>query len=250
MTKSTLKVISAVILIALVFGGIYLGAIYSYKSHYLNKEVPATVSSKHSETIIIDGTIFDVRLLQGLSFSKEDVRKMYGMRKIVHMPAKTAQLINLVKAGTKEITIKLNSGGGLMNVGMQFVRAMKGAQARGVTITCVVDNHAMSMALIIFSECDNRYATFGSNIMWHSIAMTGNMSVNEFRALELYEYMKAQNQKVWANTRAHFFSNFFHKHFKNETIIDVSEIEQVGIGYLRVINKLIITDVPSKNKGK
>lgn len=236
--KRTIGTLVAVALLAIV-------NLYLYKVTYLAREVPAEIKSKHAETIIIDGVIFDNRL-RGMFGDKElnRLRELFGSRKFVDMPAKTKQLIELVKQGKKNITIQLHSGGGLMEVGMEFVAAMRGAQRRGVDITCVVDNHAMSMALIIFSECDNRYATFGSKVMWHSIAMQGMFKLNQFKASEIFNYMLAKNEEVWASTRIHFMPWYFVEHFKEETILDVSEVEREGIGYLRVIDKLTITDKP------
>ncbi len=222
-----------------------VGTIYFVKQSYLHKDVPSQIKSNYDETIIIDGIIFDNRFRRIFGEAELDrFREMYGQKKFVHMPAKTQQLIKLVKDGHDEILIKLNSGGGLMDVGMDFVYAIRGAQQRGVTVTCVVDNHAMSMALIIFSECDNRYATFGSKIMWHSIAMQGLFRINVFNASELFNYMLAKNEEVWANTRIHFLPWYFVEHFKNETVLNVSEIEQEGIAYLRVINSLEVTNIP------
>jgi ATP-dependent protease ClpP protease subunit len=219
-----------------------------YKTAYLAQDVPSVFKSKYKTTIIIDGTIFNNRLLH--LFGKNPIQRklLLGSRKIVHMPGKTQQLIRLVKAGNKEITIQLNSGGGLMNVGMDFVAQMKGAQQRGVKFTCIVDNHAMSMALIIFSECDTRYATFGSKIMWHSIARSGNMRLNVFKASKLMAYLAAKNEEVWANTRRHFLPWYFVEHFEKETILNVSEIERKGIGYLRVIDNFKIINKPQPKR--
>jgi hypothetical protein len=104
------------------------------------------------------------------------------------------------------------------------------------------------MALIIFSECDNRYATFGSKIMWHSIAISGNLRLNVFKTSELLDYMLIKNEEAWASTRNHFYPWYFKEHFIKESILNVGEVERKGIGYLRVITELKITDIPKVKK--
>lgn len=237
---------SLVLLVAVLISGLY-----TYKANYLAAPVPDVLEVTEETVIVIDGAIFD-KGLSSVYGGEKRAAQMYGERKIVHMPDKTNQLIDLVRNGEKHITIQLNSGGGLMSVGMAFLAAMRGAQQQGVHVTCVVDRKAMSMALIIFSSCDTRYATFGSLVMWHSIAMQGLFRLNEQKTLELLDFMRAKNEEVWASTRIHFFPGYFVEHFVNETILDASEVEREGIGYLRVINqlKIIPKDKPEETKEK
>lgn len=175
------------------------------------------------DVIVLEGTIY-----------KADTIGLFR-KKAANIVKAKKKLVNLVRGGAGEVHIKINSGGGLMDPGMKFVHTMRAAQYVGVRFICVVDGRAMSMALIIFSECDERYATFGSEIMWHSIAMIGRMHINDAKAREMLSFFEIKNEEVWAKTRNHFWPWYFTKHFRAETKLDVSVVEKESFGYLKVI---------------
>ncbi len=198
------------------------------KTLYIIKPIAPVVYSKKDTTLYIKGMIYN---------------KTYGPpnRPFVHMPDLTQQLVKLVRGGNTEISLSIDSGGGLMREGMEFVHTMREARLMGVKFTCVVEGRAMSMALIIFSECDNRYAVFGSKIMWHSIAQNRSfVRLNEQNTSQILEFFKAKNEQVWAPTRIHFLPWYFTEHFTKETILSASEVERNSIRYLRVIRKHIV----------
>lgn len=186
------------------------------------KPVPSVVYSKPSNTVSIEGMIYN--------------RDMgYIQQKFVHMPDKTARLAKMVRAGEDHIYIKIDSPGGLMKEGMDFVYLMRDAKALGVTFTCVIDGNAMSMGLIIFSECDERYAVFGSKLMWHSIATMVMNRMNVQNTSKLLDFMMAKNDVIWADTRLHFYPWYFVEHFTKESILSATEVQDNSIRYLRVI---------------
>lgn len=198
---------------------------------FLSKEVPTVTASK-SALILINGAIGDGVL--DLEAAK------YGESRIINIYDKARELVNLVRAGKTEITIGINSGGGLVDAGMAFVTIMRAAKYQGVTLTCIVDGRAMSMAVVILSECNNRYAVFGSKIMWHSLSMGLFQKVNQKVISEILNFMLVKNEELWKTTRWHFFPWYFVDNFVKETHIDANEIERKGFRYLRVINKINI----------
>lgn len=202
--------------------GLAFGFLEGLKLIHNTAPVPEVVYSGKKETINIDGMIYN----RNLGFID---------RKYTHMPDRTRELVKLVKEGVGEIHLKINSPGGLLNDGMIFVHNMRDAQRLGVRFVCVVDGIAMSMALIIFSECDKRYATFGSSLMWHSISTFVMNQMNTASTSKLLAFMQAKNEVVWANTRIHFYPWYFTEHFAKESILSASEVEANSIRYLRVI---------------
>lgn len=212
---------------------LFLISINSYNVYYYFKPAPLNLVIPQSKLIDIKGTI-----------ATQYYASLYDIAEVADMPAKTKQLLKMVRRGSNHIYIRIESGGGLVDVGSEFISVMNAAQQQGVHFTCIVDDYAMSMALIIFSECDTRYAVFGSRLMWHSISTSGRFTLNQFKTSELLSFMLAKNEEMWASTRIHFYPWYFVEHFKNETIIRASELEREGIGYLRVINDITVV----KNK--
>jgi len=227
MIKHILKLAGLLSIAAVVVGLIFVGSLYNQKLITLNKVVPEVVSVPKAQVLEIKGTILKPNFPAFGEVSTDIVK----LRK---------QLVQKVRAGHKHMYIHINSGGGLLHVGMRFVHMMRAARQAGVKLTCVVDGVAASMALIIYSECDERFATFGSKIMWHSIARISQERINEARAKELATFLEIQNEIVWHNTRVYFWPNYFIEHFRAETMLDVSEVEQESFGYLRVIRQFNI----------
>jgi len=85
--------------------------------------------------------------------------------------------------GTVEVVI--NSPGGSVFAGLQFVNAMHLAQARGIKIRCYVAGMAASMAFQILAECDERYALRYSLLLWHPVRIAGIMVITPERAKAL-----------------------------------------------------------------
>jgi hypothetical protein len=97
---------------------------------------------------------------------------------------KLTQLLNTKKS----IYIILNSQGGGVVTGMQFIQLMNRAKARGITIHCVVDNQAMSMAFGILSQCSKRYAFRSSLLLWHRVRqMAAFMEITRHKG-KVWEY--------------------------------------------------------------
>ena len=195
---------------------------------YIIAPVDPVVYSDKAQTLVLKGVVYH-----------DDYPAID--RQHTHMPGLTAELVGLVKHGVTDIHIRIDSPGGRLREGMQFVHAMREAKMLGVRFTCVIDGRAMSMALILFSDCDNRYATFGSKIMWHSISQERTFfRVNEQNVSQLLEFFKAKNEEVWATTRIHFYPWYFTRHFAAESILSATEVERNSIRYLRVIRRHIV----------
>jgi len=88
----------------------------------------------------------------------------------------------------KPIFIVLDSPGGGVVIGLQFIQLMHRAKSRGITINCVVDSQAMSMAFGILSQCSRRYAFNSSFLLWHRVRqMAAFMEITRHKG-KVWEY--------------------------------------------------------------
>lgn len=137
------------------------------------------------------------------------------------------------------IYIGINSPGGRLDTTELFLRIMQGAKQQGMVFTCIVDGMAASAAVIILSECDNRYALMNSGILWHSMLSQGIFRINESMLADTLTFFQIKNDEIWANTRKHFFPGYFIKHFVAETMLLATEVEENGYGFLSVVNGMV-----------
>ncbi len=72
------------------------------------------------------------------------------------------------------ITFEVDSPGGYVDAGFDFVNEMVAAQRRGVVITCIIPRGGMaaSMAAYIFEACDVRKMHRQSSILFHSVSVS------------------------------------------------------------------------------
>lgn len=76
-------------------------------------------------------------------------------------------------SGARSIDLLINSPGGQVAAGRQFIARMHAAQAKGLNIRCFVYGQASSMAFWILTQCDARYALPGATVLFHK-ARVGN----------------------------------------------------------------------------
>ena len=70
--------------------------------------------------------------------------------------------------GDKIIDMAINSGGGGVHLGLEFVEEMKSLKAKGYKFNCYVRN-AYSMGFIILQYCDKRIGSENSTYMHHLV---------------------------------------------------------------------------------
>ncbi len=71
--------------------------------------------------------------------------------------------------GREEILLLISSGGGSVDFGLAFIRAIKKAQAKGKKVYGHVYGQAMSMAFLVLQCCDVRIMGSGDILMMHGI---------------------------------------------------------------------------------
>ena len=78
---------------------------------------------------------------------------------------KNAEISNRVD---KTIDVAINSGGGGVHIGLEFIEEMKAIKAKGYKLNCYVRN-AYSMGFIILQYCDKRIGSENSTYMHHLV---------------------------------------------------------------------------------
>ena len=78
---------------------------------------------------------------------------------------KNAEISNRVD---KVIDVAINSGGGGVHLGLEFIEEMKSLKAKGYKLNCYVRN-AYSMGFIILQYCDKRIGSENSTYMHHLV---------------------------------------------------------------------------------
>jgi ATP-dependent protease ClpP protease subunit len=67
------------------------------------------------------------------------------------------------------IDIIIDSPGGSVITGFQFINVMEAVRARGTRLRCFVPNIAASMAFQLLLHCDERYVLTHSFLLWHGV---------------------------------------------------------------------------------
>jgi len=98
---------------------------------------------------------FDVEIGAVSYFNAEGVLKRF----------KKAEISNRVD---KVIDMAINSGGGSVHIGLEFIEEMKSLKDKGYKFNCYVRN-AYSMGFIILQYCDHRIGSSNSTYMHHLV---------------------------------------------------------------------------------
>lgn len=139
--------------------------------------------------------------------------------------ASAIKMDELSSASKEPINIVINSPGGSVFAGIQMVEAIHIAQNRGVKVRCAVSTMAASMAFIILSECDERYAFSNSLLLFHPASvgiMFGVLRAEQARAIA--EDLEAINDdmsdlmKAAMGVNDFFQEQWYRYHFNKETL--------------------------------
>ena len=103
---------------------------------------------------VLEGA-FDVEIGAVSYFNAEGVLKRF----------KKAEISNRVD---KVIDMAINSGGGSVHIGLEFIEEMKSLKDKGYKFNCYVRN-AYSMGFIILQYCDHRIGSSNSTYMHHLV---------------------------------------------------------------------------------
>lgn len=73
---------------------------------------------------------------------------------------------------SKPIDLIINSPGGSVSTGFQFVNEMQDLRSKGAKFRCFVPGMAASMAFQILVQCDERHTLDRSFLLWHRVRVT------------------------------------------------------------------------------
>ena len=134
--------------------------------------------------------------------------------------AKGKELLDMSKQ-FNEVTLLINSPGGQVLAGLQFVDIMELVKSRGTKIRCVVPNLAASMAFHILAHCDSRFSLNSAILLWHPAklgcfmcSLSAEQLLYEGAALMALE--EPQNQALIEILKVQ--PDFYYYHYKNETV--------------------------------
>ena len=132
------------------------------------------------------------------------------------------------------INIIINSPGGSVPAGLQLVEAVHVAQSRGVKVRCAVTTLAASMAYILLSQCDERFALANSLLLFHparAFVFMGALKAEDARYMaeelesinnEMGDLLEESMGIVTAEQK-----RWFDYHTKNETLWTASRLSRV-----------------------
>lgn len=145
------------------------------------------------------------------------------------------------------IDLIINSPGGYVAPGMQFVAAMRIAQERGYTIRCVVPTLAASMAFIILNECDERYVFDTSYLLWHSIrrGLRGVFTPRDLMKMVRSMTRAAKDIDEKLLNELGISRKLFYYHYHNNSLLEGAYLNRITNG-----NYLTIIDDVEGYKGK
>lgn len=134
-------------------------------------------SIERNETLV---SKFDIEIGEVDYYGAEDVIKTFKKAELAHKISKV-------------ITIGINSPGGSIHIGLEFISEMKTLQVKGYKIRCYVRN-AYSMGFVILQYCDERIGAPSSTYMHHLTSVGGrrpdkrtDKNKKLFKALDFFD---------------------------------------------------------------
>lgn len=152
------------------------------------------------------------------------------------------ELLMLIEANKDPVDIVLNSPGGAVFAGMQFINAMEAAKARGVVLKCHVVGMAASMAFQILAHCSERYALPYSLLLWHPVRV-GMMGVlTPALAEQLLGVMQLIEEDMVPKIQEELSidDETFFKHYHWETLHTGIGVNRLSPTFLFVVNDMPI----------
>ena len=136
------------------------------------------------------------------------------------------------------IDLIINSPGGSVYAGWQFINAMRIMQDRGYTLRCTVTTMAASMAYQILAECDKRYAFTYSTLLWHPVRLSGMFTLTPKEALGLMQQLKRIEKQLVGDLRAKFdiSDREFWSHYHAETLHIAAQVLPMNKSFITLVS--------------
>lgn len=151
------------------------------------------------------------------------------------IPAIAERIDQFSAKSSKPISLLINSPGGSVVAGSTVVDSMLLAKKRGVEFRCISGVLAASMAFIIYSHCDQRFALPNTKLLFHPMSLTVmGARVSELEPLlDAYQAMEMRNYD-WQRKTLGLGSDFFRRHYYAETLWDAEGLNEAAPGFLYI----------------
>lgn len=138
--------------------------------------------------------------------------------------------------GKEEVFIKIDSRGGNVLTGYRIMSIMNVAKYRGYHFTCFVDGDAMSMAFIIFANCDTRYASEFSLLLFHPVRIFVMGAFTAVMARELANDMDILSHEIdeFLMERLEIGRRTYDYHNQRETYWKTSALIEMSPNFMRL----------------
>lgn len=149
------------------------------------------------------------------------------------------QIEKMSRESKDSIDFLINSPGGAVGPGMAVVDSMIMAKERGVRFRCFVGVLAASMAFIILTECDERYALPNAKLLFHPISLSTPGSRVQELILDL-DQTKKQEERIMHKLRQSMGLSWrdFHRNYFAETFWSAIELAEYTDDFLTVVTRI------------
>jgi ATP-dependent protease ClpP protease subunit len=141
---------------------------------------------------------------------------------------------------SEPVYIIINSPGGAVLAGTQFVNAMRIAKERGVTLKCLVPVLAASMAFIIFNECSERYALDQSIFLWHAVrtVLFGVYTANDLQIImsDLLRFQSNFNELMI--NELDISEELYYLHYNQNSLLTALYLTAISPNYMVVVSNI------------
>lgn len=141
-----------------------------------------------------------------------------------------AGLIERLEAGDKVIYFRINSFGGSIFGGLDYMRVVNDVRKAGIRTVCVVDTRAYSMgAVFLEGACDERYLTKRSTLLFHNGSTEAAGNANDLReAVALLDALNRSMALVVAGRLGMALDEYEARIAKHSWILAADEALAVG----------------------
>ena len=145
----------------------------------------------------------------------------------------------VVKAPAEPVYVMLDTPGGNVDGGMEFIEVMRAYQRNGGKIVCVAKS-AVSMGMAIYSECNERYALKTANILWHPVRTYTRGPITPKQAKEMYDNLSKLDEVLWGPTKKalQVSDKVWQEHYDAETMHTGESLKKLSPNYLKLIDKV------------
>ena len=173
-----------------------------------------------------------------LTVNKDRTIYVKGVISGMDLIEKADKIMKLGEKSKEPIYLVINSPGGAVLPGIQFISSMNVLQKRGIKFKCFVPMLAASMAFQIFAECDERYTFKNALHLWHPIRISGNFqALTPQTLMEIYKDLKAWEDVLVKSLKKklNIDDDVFEYHYVKETLHLGSNLKEIAPDFLTIV---------------